>query len=119
MRLNTLLQQSCDTHGFELAVLTDTDGFALAYAHTTPHTMESIAATSAWAWQLVKRMQQHVGLAEVEEFTFRTQAGQKLICHLFGTRLQPMVLVLLLPPATVPYRRATQRLVQQLKQGLA
>jgi predicted regulator of Ras-like GTPase activity (Roadblock/LC7/MglB family) len=114
MHLNALLQETCSQFGFELAVLTDMDGFALAYAGTSHREMEAVAATGALAWQLVQRMQEHVKLEEVEEYTLCNRRGQRMVCRLLEMGNQRMMLVILLP-MTLSYRRATTRLVQQLK----
>lgn len=93
------------------------DGFALAYAGTNPREMESVAATSALAWQLVQRMQEHIGLDEIEEYALSNRRGQKLVCRLFEVGAQRMMLVFLLPIG-IPHRRAATRLVRRLQQRL-
>lgn len=117
MHPTALLQETCNVHGFDLAVLTDMDGFALAYAGTNPREMESVAATSALAWQLVQRMQEHIGLVEVEEYTLSNRRGQKFVCRLFEVDAQRMMVVFLLPIG-VAHRRAASRLVRRLQQLL-
>jgi hypothetical protein len=118
MQPNALLQSACDQHGFDLAVLTDMDGFALAYAKSSLVQMESMAATGALAWRLVQRMQEHVGLGAVNEFTLSHGRGQKLICHLFEAKTQILMVVVLLPLNSVAYKRAIKRLIHQLKEIL-
>lgn len=117
MQPNALLQETCNVHRFDLAVLTDMDGFALAYAGTNQREMESVAATSALAWQLVQRMQEHIGLDEVEEYALSNRRGQKLVCRLFEVNTQRMMVVFLLPVG-IPHRRAATRLVRRLQQLL-
>lgn len=118
MHPNTLLQSACDTYGFQQAVLTDMDGFALAYARSSFHQMESIAATGALAWRLVQRMQDHIGLVAVDELTLSHNRGQKLVCHLFEAKTQTLMIVLVLPATTTLYKRAVKQLVLALQQIL-
>lgn len=117
MHPNALLQEACNVNGFELAVLTDMDGFALAYAGTSQRAMEAVAATGALAWQLVQRMQEHIELEDVEEYTLSNRHGQRMVCRLFQADHHRMMVVLLLP-IRFAYRRAMTRLVHQLKAHL-
>lgn len=121
-----LLQNACPLHGFEALVLTDADGFALAYglnpAMQEPHNgermdTELVAATSAMAWRMVQQMQAVAGLDCIEECTFSNQAGRRMVCRLFYATGQLMILVALLPTYTA-YRRVTTTLVHELKQLL-
>jgi hypothetical protein len=117
-----LLQSAREVHGFDILVLTDADGFTLAYAHgdvtepTVPGEMECdvVAATSALAWRMVQRMQELAGLQGIEEATFSNRAGRRMICRLFEAGGQTMILVALLPTYT-SYRRVTTTLVHDLK----
>jgi predicted regulator of Ras-like GTPase activity (Roadblock/LC7/MglB family) len=118
MQLNAILQETCIVHGFELAVLTDMDGFALAYAGTSLHEMEAVAATGAVAWQLVQRMQEHIGFEGAEEYTLAAKRGKRLVCRIFALGNHQRMMVVLLLPMSHAYRRGMTRLVQQLKQRL-
>lgn len=117
-----LLQSARESHGFDIVVLTDADGFTLAYAHgdqhegVTPLEMECdvVAATSALAWRMVQRMQELAGLQGIEEATFSNRAGRRVVCRLFEATGQMMILVAVLPSYTA-YRRATTTLVHELK----
>lgn len=116
-----LLQSACDE--FDMLVLTDADGFTLAYTQRTElqdmncapdMDTDIVAATSALAWRMVQRMQELAGLHGIEECTFSNRAGRRIVCRLFEAGGQTMILVALLPSYT-PYRRVTTTLVHELK----
>jgi hypothetical protein len=114
-----LLQSACEIHGFEALVLTDADGFTLAYAQRPNPDAEGmdsdiVAATSALAWRMVQRMQDLAGLQGIEECTFSNRVGRRMVCRLFEATGQMMILVALLPSYTA-YRRVTTTLVHDLK----
>jgi hypothetical protein len=123
---NRLLQCACQEHGFDALVLTDADGFALAYAlgagaqmMATPDGVDTdmVAATSALAWRMVQRMQEMAGMDGIEECTFSNRVGRRMVCRLFEAMGQTMILVALLPSYTA-YRRITTTLVHELKRLL-
>lgn len=121
-----LLQDACKEHGFDAIVLTDADGFALAYAldegaqAMAPRDgmdTDMVAATSALAWRMVQRMQEMAGMDGIEECTFSNRVGRRMVCRLFEATGQTMILVALLPSYTA-YRRITTTLVHDLKRVL-
>ncbi len=117
MKIQDIVQQLSQQHGFTAVVLTDASGFPLA-SSLGGGSAEAPAAMAALIQRVAEQARSHVGLGAMDEVTMNDEAGQRLVCRWFSAGSHKLILAIKVPPQ-MSYRRATNQAVKQIKEAWA
>ncbi len=112
-----ILQEARDRGGFQVSVLTSSEGLPII---TVPADYDSDLASAmvALLQKVSNEAQGHLGMSEVDEVTIRGQDFTHLVCRRFVIGGNELILVAIVPPGR-SYRRVMNRAVRQIRQALA
>jgi predicted regulator of Ras-like GTPase activity (Roadblock/LC7/MglB family) len=100
---------------FPVSTLSSRDGLLVAASSSNgndPNKQSAVVAKLAEAANLVRSQ---LSIGEPVELTFSTDNGRRLICRPFDLNGHGMILAILIPDRSQPYRRATSQAIARLR----
>jgi hypothetical protein len=114
--LNNLLGKMNYDGGFLLSVLTDSQGFSIAFAANQPMDHEKESAVIAVIQKMTVQVSKSLGMAATEEISIMDSDGHCLICRPFTVGGYNMILGTMLANRQQPYRRLTNTMINKIYQ---
>lgn len=114
--ISRLLMEMNQKGAFQVSVLTDREGFPLAWASRNGENPEIQAAVVALAQKTAGQVRTHLGMGVMDEISMLDEAGQHLICRPFTISGREFILAVLVPDKRRPYRKLTNQAVRAIKQ---
>lgn len=112
--LNNLLAKMNADGGFLLSVLTDSQGFSIAFAADQPMDHEKESAVIAVIQKMTVQVSKSLGMSATEEISIMDADGHCLICRPFTVSGYHMILGTMLANRQQPYRRLTNTMISQI-----
>jgi predicted regulator of Ras-like GTPase activity (Roadblock/LC7/MglB family) len=114
--LNRLLTQMNTEGGFHLSVLTDLQGFSIAFAANEKLDPDKQAAVIALIQKMTVQVSKQLGMGLTEEIMIHDTDGHCLVCRPFAVSGYSLILGIMLNSRQQPYRRLTNRAIQDICQ---
>ncbi|HEY76686.1 MAG TPA: hypothetical protein G4O00_10995 [Thermoflexia bacterium] len=115
--LQRILEQARNKGGFQVSVLTSTEGLPII---TTPSTYNSDLASAmvALLQKVSNEAQRQLGMSEVDEVTIRGRDHTRLVCRRIIVAEDELILVAIVPPGHA-YRRVMNWAVREIRRALS
>ena len=113
--LTTILSDLTTQGNFPIAVLTDQQGFPIAYAAGTNQDPDTQAAVVALIQKTVTQATDQLGLNGTDEISLFDKAGQRLVCRPFSVNEDDMILAVLVSDKNQSYRRLTNNTLNAIR----
>jgi len=113
--MNALLHDLNAEGGFEISVLTDSQGLTISSSARDGMDPERHSAVVAFMQKAVLQVSKQLGMAGADEFSFSDTNGQHLVCRLFTVNGHGLILAVMAPDRNLSYRRATNRAVDRIR----
>jgi len=114
MQMNNLLSEMNDEGGFEISVLTDSQGLTIASAAKPGMDPERQSAVVAFMQKAVLQAGRQLGMGATDEITFSDSDGRHLVCRFFDVNRHALILAVMAPDREHSYRRATNHAVRRI-----
>lgn len=114
--LNTLLAGMNKEGGFILSVLTDSQGFSIAFAANHVLDPDKEAAVIAVIQKTTIQVSKQLGMSATEEVMIHDTDGNCLICRPFEVGGYNLILGIMLNGRNQSYRRLTKRVMMDISQ---
>lgn len=113
--LTTILSDLTTQGNFPIAVLTDQQGFPVAYAAGTDQDPDTQAAVVALIQKTVIQATDQLGLSDTDEISLFDKEGQRLVCRPFSVNEDDMILAVLISDKNQSYRRLTNNTLNAIR----
>ncbi len=115
-KLTRVLMEMNELGGFPIAVLTDRDGFPIAFASAPGQNADRESAVVALVQRTATQARELLGMADTDEFSLFDADGKRLVCRPFHANGHAMILAVVVPDKNRAYRRLTSHAVNQIRQ---
>lgn len=115
-KLNQLLAEMNQKGGFPISVLTDAQGLAIASAALNGMDTERQSAVVALVQKMAGQVVRQLGMGAADEIALNDSNGQRLICRPFQVKGHELILAVLVPEKENSYRRATNQIINEIRQ---
>ncbi len=115
--ISRLLREMNQKGSFQVSVLTDREGFPLAWASGNGENPETQAAVVALAQKTAGQVSSHLGMAVMDEISMRDESGSHLVCRPFTINGRELILAVLMVDKRRPYRKLTNQAVRAIQQA--
>jgi predicted regulator of Ras-like GTPase activity (Roadblock/LC7/MglB family) len=114
MTLENTLETVNREGSFEVSILASSDGLPIA---TVPSDYDTdiTAAMVALLRRVAREMQDHVGLAQLDEVSVRASDKIRVVCRYFSVNDEDLILAVVVPSHRRYYRRLTNQAVKEIK----
>ncbi|HHS97528.1 MAG TPA: hypothetical protein ENK08_06455 [Chloroflexi bacterium] len=114
--LQRILEEVRARGGFQVSVLTSTDGLTIT---TVPSDYNSDLASAmvALLQKVSNDVQGQLGMAEVDEVAIRTRDNTRLVCRRIPVEGAELILAAIVPPGRT-YRRVMNWAVQRIRRAM-
>lgn len=109
-----ILTEIIEDGGYEAAILSDSDGFAIA-AVPFDRLTDMTAAMTALLRDTVNQAHQHLRLSTINELSLITDDRQRFICRFFYTDTGQSLSLTVMAAADQPYRRITNQAIMKIQ----
>lgn len=113
--LARLLIDMNEQGGFPIAVITDRQGFPIAFAADPGQDPETKSAVVALVQKTAAQVRDQLGMAQTDELSMFDTNGQRLVCRPFSANGHNMILAVLVPDKHQSYRRLTNKTVNAIR----
>ncbi|OGO13582.1 MAG: hypothetical protein A2Y93_17540 [Chloroflexi bacterium RBG_13_68_17] len=117
-RITQILRELNQGGGFNVSVLTDDRGLALACASEADQEAQTQAAVVALVEKAAGRVTDQLGMGATDEVAVSDTHGRVLVCRRFSAADKGFILSILVPGRQRPYRLLTNRAVRSLQRIL-
>jgi predicted regulator of Ras-like GTPase activity (Roadblock/LC7/MglB family) len=112
--LNNLLAKMNEEGSFLLSVLTDSQGFSIAFAATEELDPDKEAAVIAVIQKMTIQVSKQLGMAATQEIMIHDTEGHCLVCRPFEVAGYNLILGTMLNSRQQSYRRLTSRVIADI-----
>lgn len=112
-----LLNQMTASGGFSISVLTDENGFPIAYSGGSEDTSEVQSAAVAQIQKMVLRVLDHISMAEPDELALNDVNGAKLVCRSFQAGDTRLFLAVQIPDRHKSYRKLMNQVIRSIQKN--
>lgn len=102
--------------GYEAALLSDSDGFAIAAKPFSDKT-EMMAAMAALLRDTANKARDQLNLDYINELSLVADDRQRFVCRFFQTETGQSLSLIVVTPADQPYRRITNQAITKIKEA--
>lgn len=117
--LNKLLGEMNNDGGFPIAVVTDRNGFVIASSSPSGQDAQRQSAVVAKVGETAALASSHLNMGPTDEISINAEQGQQLVCRPIPMNGKELILAVMLKTRTQPYRRATNKVIAQIRQHWA
>ncbi len=114
-QLAKLLAEMNDQGNFPIAVITDIEGFPIAWAAMSDQDPDLQSAVVALIQKTAIQVRQQLGMAEMDEISVYDREGQRLVCRPFEANQHQLILAVLVPDKRQAYRRLTNKAIRSIQ----
>ena len=112
--LNQLLKAMNKAGGFPIALITDSQGLALASAAVEGMNADKQSAVAAFIQKMAVQVSKQLGFARSEEISLVDTDGKHLICRSFKANNFDLILSVMVPDRATSYRRITSSAIRKI-----
>lgn len=113
---NSILQSIVVDGGYEAALLSDSDGFAIA-AEPFNEKTDMMAAVAALLRDTAGKTREQLDLDYINELSLVANDQQRFVCRFFQTDTGQSLSLTVVAPATQTYRRITNQAITKIKEA--
>lgn len=111
--LNEIVRELNQTGQFEAVVLTASEGLPIAVSAVNQNN-DVTAAIAALLQRVTDDAQNQLKMGEMDEITLRNQEKKRLVCRYITIGTVQLILAVLVPSG-LPYRRLTNKAIHQIE----
>jgi predicted regulator of Ras-like GTPase activity (Roadblock/LC7/MglB family) len=100
---------------FPIAVITDMEGFPIAWAAGGDHNPDLQSAVVALIQKTATQVREQLGMAQTDEISVFDKQGQRLVCRPFEANQYSLILAVLVPDKKKPYRQLTNVAIREIQ----
>ena len=112
--LNQLLASLNEEGGFPISILTDTQGLAIASAAKDGMNADKQSAVVAFIQKTAVQVSKQLGFSGSEEISLVDTEGKHLVCRSFKVKNFDLILSVMVPDRSIPYRRMTSKAIKRI-----
>ncbi len=117
--LSQLLADMNKRGDFQVAVLTDPQGFPIASAAPPGGDPQTQAAVVALMQKTASQVRDQLGMGQTDEISMFDTVGRRLVCRPFNVSGQDMILAVLVSGKRKSYRHLTNQLIDAVRREWA
>ena len=102
---------------FPIAVITDMEGFPIAWAAAPDQDPDMQSAVVALIQKTATQVRDQLGMAQTDEISVYDRLGQRLVCRPFEANEHALILAVLVPDKKQAYRRLTNVAIRSIQQA--
>lgn len=114
-QLAKLLAEMNGQGNFPIAVITDIEGFPIAWAALPDQDPDLQSAVVALIQKTAIQVRQQLGMARMDEISVYDREGQRLVCRPFEANQHQLILAVLVPDKRQAYRRLTNKAIRSIQ----
>ncbi len=100
--------------GFPISILTDSQGLAIASASSEGFNADKQSAVVAFIQKTAAQVSKQLGFSASEEISLLDADGKHLICRSFKSGGYDLILSVMIPDRSSPYRRVTSAAINKI-----
>jgi predicted regulator of Ras-like GTPase activity (Roadblock/LC7/MglB family) len=116
-QLNSALAEINAEGNFPIAVITDLEGFPIAWAAASDQDPDMQAAVVALIQKTAAQVREQLGMAQTDEVSVYDRQGQRLVCRPFEANQHALILAVLVPDKQQAYRRLTNNAIRTIQRS--
>ena len=113
--LANILAEMNTNGNFPIAVITDMEGFPIAWAASSSRDPDLQSAVVALVQKTAAQVRDQLGMAQTDEISVYDRKGQRLVCRPFEVNEYSLILAVLVPEKKQTYRRLTNVAIRSIK----
>lgn len=101
--------------GFPIAILTDMEGFPIAWAAKPNQDPDLQSAVVALIQKTAAQVRHQLGMAQTDEISVYDRSGQRLVCRPFYANEHHVILAVLVTDKKQAYRQLTNTAIREIQ----
>lgn len=102
---------------FPIAVITDMEGFPMAWAASTNQDPDLQSAVVALIQKTAVQVREQLGMAQTDEISVFDRQGQRLVCRPFEVNQHHLILAVLVTDKAQSYRKLTNAAIRAIQKA--
>ena len=116
-QLASILAEMNKEGDFPIAVITDIEGFPIAWDAASNRDPDMQSAVVALIQKTSIQVRDQLGMAHMDEISICDRQGQRLVCRPFEANQHQLILAVLVPDKKQSYRRLTNSAVRSVQRA--
>lgn len=116
-QLANILAEMNREGGFPIAVITDMEGFPIAWAASASQDPDLQSAVVALIQKTAVQVREQLGMAQTDEISVFDRNGQRLVCRPFEVNQHHLILAVLVTNKAQSYRKLTNAAIRAIQKA--
>ncbi len=116
-QLASVLAEMNKDGNFPIAVITDMEGFPIAWAASSDQDPNLQSAVVALIQKTAAQVRDQLGMAQTDEISVYDKQGQRLVCRPFEANEHNLILAILISDKNQTYRRLTNTAIRAIQRA--